>query len=67
MRLEFIPPYSPDLTPIEQTFSTLKAWLQRHRALQKTYEDIGGFFQAAIEENADRKLKHYKACLIRTD
>ena len=30
-RVEFLPPYSPDFNPIELTFGTIKAWLQRYR------------------------------------
>lgn len=29
-RLIYLPPYSPDLNPIEETFSFLKVWLRRH-------------------------------------
>lgn len=29
-RLVYLPPYSPDFNPIEQAFSSLKAWLRRH-------------------------------------
>ncbi|GLB45137.1 hypothetical protein LshimejAT787_2000450 [Lyophyllum shimeji] len=29
-RLIFLPPYSPDLNPIEQAFSAIKAYLRRH-------------------------------------
>ncbi|KAH7918733.1 hypothetical protein BV22DRAFT_1024078, partial [Leucogyrophana mollusca] len=28
-RLEYLPPYSPDLNPIEQAFSVIKAHLRR--------------------------------------
>ncbi|KAF7341824.1 Transposase domain-containing protein [Mycena sanguinolenta] len=28
----YLPPYSPDFNPIEQAFSTIKAWLRRHEA-----------------------------------
>ncbi|XP_078355939.1 uncharacterized protein LOC144640731 isoform X1 [Oculina patagonica] len=27
----FLPPYSPDLSPIEEAFGTAKSWLKRHR------------------------------------
>jgi len=29
-KLVYLPPYSPDLNPIEQAFSSIKAWLRRH-------------------------------------
>jgi transposase len=31
MRLEYLPPYSPDYDPIEEGFSAFKAWVRRHR------------------------------------
>ena len=30
MRLVYLPPYSPDLNPIEQGFSSMKAWIRAH-------------------------------------
>ena len=33
VRLEYLPPYSPDLSPIEESFSVLKAWMRRNREL----------------------------------
>lgn len=29
-RLIYLPPYLPDFNPIEQAFSSVKAWLRRH-------------------------------------
>lgn len=31
-RLIYLPPYSPDLNPIEQAFHSIKAWLRRHES-----------------------------------
>ncbi|SRR5258705_64314 len=31
VRIEFLPPYSPDLNPIEEAFSKIKAFLCRHQ------------------------------------
>lgn len=31
MKLVYLPAYSPDLNPIEEAFSVIKAWLQNYR------------------------------------
>jgi len=31
VRIEYLPPYSPDLNPIEEAFSKIKHWLRRHQ------------------------------------
>ena len=31
MRLLYLPPYSPDLNPIEEAFSCIKAWIRSRR------------------------------------
>ena len=31
MRLEYLPPYSPDFNPIEEMFSCVKAWMRSDR------------------------------------
>jgi DDE superfamily endonuclease len=31
VRIEFLPPYSPDLNPIEEAFSKIKHFLRRHQ------------------------------------
>jgi hypothetical protein len=33
VRLIFLPPYSPDLNPIEEAISKIKAWIRRHGEL----------------------------------
>ena len=35
--LEYIPPYSPDLSPIEESFSALKAWMRKNRVLGQQF------------------------------
>jgi len=30
VQLEFLPPYSPNLNPIEEAFSKIKAWIHHH-------------------------------------
>ena len=35
--LEYLPPYSPDLNPIETSFAVLKAWIRRNADLSDTF------------------------------
>jgi transposase len=30
IKIEFLPPYSPDFNPIEEGFSGMKHWIRRH-------------------------------------
>jgi transposase len=57
-KLIFLPPYSPDYNPIEQAFSSVKAWIRRHtmergllgivKALQTvTPKKAAGWFRAS--------------------
>jgi transposase len=48
MRIEFLPPYSPDLNPIELCFSGMKSWMKRHSSeANKAWQDV---------DNPDRAL-----------
>lgn len=42
-RLWFLPPYSPDLNPIEQAFSKIKHWMRmaQKRSLQDVWQHVG--------------------------
>src|SRR3546814_2878866 len=42
-RLWFLPPYSPDLNPIEQTFAKIKHWMRaaQKRSREDTWRHIG--------------------------
>ena len=42
--LEYLPPYSPDLSPIEESFSVLKAWMRRNRELAAPFADCYDLF-----------------------
>jgi transposase len=47
-RLWFLPPYSPDLNPIEQTFAKIKHWMRdaQKRTIPDTWRHIGRLVQA---------------------
>ena len=41
--LKYLPPYSPDLNPIETSFAVLKAWIRRNANLSDTFAEGGRF------------------------
>ena len=47
-KLFFLPPYSPDLNPIEQVFAKLKTLLRKaaERTVEATWKRIGALLQA---------------------
>lgn len=62
-RMEFLPPYSPDFNPIEESFSTLKAWVKRNVALAANFTSFGAFMVFAVEEGGGRSARaQFKHC-----
>ncbi|MFV0279300.1 MAG: IS630 family transposase [Rhodoblastus sp.] len=47
-RLWYLPPYSPDLNPIEQAFSKIKHWMRQaqKRTVEDTWRHIGRLTEA---------------------
>lgn len=46
VRVEFLPPYLPDLNPIETSFTALKHWIRQNTVIAIEYESnpaLGGF------------------------
>jgi transposase len=50
VELDYLPPYSPDMNPIEKTFSVLKKWFKRNYRLAETFENVGLFMLYALRE-----------------
>jgi hypothetical protein len=50
IRVIFLPPYSPDLNPIEEFFSQLKARVRRKMRTMNPEEDFAEFLEACIYE-----------------
>ena len=48
-RLWYLPPYSPDLNPIEQTFAKIKHWMRtaQRRTLDDTWRQVGTLVTAS--------------------
>jgi transposase len=52
-KLFFLPPYSPDLNPIEQVFAKLKALLRKaaERTVEATWKRIGALLKCFTHKN----------------
>jgi transposase len=48
-KLIYLPPYSPDYNPIEQAFSSIKAWLRRHEDQAVLAEERPWLIHEAID------------------
>ena len=46
IKILFLPPYSPELNPIEKTWANIKRWLRKNLRFYPSFEDA---LQAAIE------------------
>jgi transposase len=64
VRLEFLPPYSPDFNPIEEAFAELKAWLRKNNTLASSFNDFEGFLEAGLKHMANKSGKHFHSCHI---
>ena len=56
----FLPPYSPDLNPIEQVFSKLKALLRKaaERTVEATWRRIGSLLDAFTSQECANYLRN---------
>ena len=48
VRLEYLPSYSSDFNPIEETFTELKTWIKKNYALMKVYDTFDQFLKRAL-------------------
>jgi hypothetical protein len=48
VRIEFLPPYSPNFNPIEEAFSKIKAFIRRHADLFSASTGAGLIFDMKI-------------------
>jgi len=65
-RLLFLPPYSPDLNPIEQVFAKLKTLLRKAnpRTIEATWRQIGSLLDAFPPHECANYLRNsgYASC-----
>ena len=56
-RIWLLPPYSPDLNPIEQAFAKIKHWMRD--AQQRTVEDVWRHLGALLATIEPRECQNY--------
>lgn len=58
--LLFLPPYSPDLNPIEMVFAKLKALLRKaaERTVEATWRKVGSLLNQFTPEECENYLRH---------
>ncbi len=59
-RLWFLPPYSPDLNPIEQTFAKIKHWMRmaQKRTIEEAWRQVGKLVGAIKPEECANYIKN---------
>jgi transposase len=64
VRLFFLPPYSPDFNPIEESFAELKAWIKKNRLLVDDCQTFEEFLELGINYMANKAGNHFKRAHI---
>ena len=58
VKLEYLPPYSPDFNPVDTSFHDLKQWLRTNRFEAKLWNNFGEFLNYAVEQQGfDKRAK----------
>jgi transposase len=62
--LIYLPPYSPDMNPIEQSFARLKAWMRRNQRLAGMMGgNFSNFLGEAVRSMSQRDCRgHFRRC-----
>ena len=58
-RVLYLPPYSPDLNPIETAFSTIKTWIKKNRDFMEVCTDPEFAIIAACSQITPEMSKSY--------
>ena len=64
VRLEYVPPYSPDYNPIEEAFSELKAWMRKNYALADGFDSFEGFLKEGLMYISLKTGNHFRSAGI---
>jgi transposase len=64
VKLEFLPPYSPDFNPIEEAFVELKAWMKKNYILAENFISFQEFIEVALHHMTSKPGNHFRSCFI---
>jgi transposase len=64
VELVFLPPYSPDFNPIEESFAELKAWIKKERELLNACESFGEFLELGLARMSNKAGNHFRRAHI---
>jgi len=59
----YLPPYSPDLNPIEEAFAELKAWCKGHNSLTETMS-FEAFLDHALQSVSKGAAGHFSRARV---
>jgi transposase len=59
-KILYLPPYLPDLNPIETAFSALKSWLRRYRDFANYFDPIYLILVALAQTTPDIAKKYFR-------
>jgi transposase len=67
-RLWYLPPYSPDLNPIEQTFAKIKHWMRmaQKRNAQDTWRHIGDLIATILPSECSNYFENAGYASVKT-
>lgn len=64
VELVFLPPYSPDFNPIEESFAELKAWIKKWRELLEDCESFEEFLKLGLDHMSNKAGNHFRRAHI---
>ena len=66
--LRFLPPYSPDLNPIEQAFAKIKHWMRhaQKRTIEDTWRHLGQLVQTIEPDECQNYLTNAGYASVKT-
>jgi transposase len=64
VRLEKLPPYSPDFNPIEESFAELKMWIKKNRMIAENCASFEEFLRIGLEYMGNKAGNHFRRAHI---